>query len=146
MQPPLDAPFSHTTGTGYVAPYRGQYDDALNNGREVWVLLAEVTGALDETTAALLRKLATRAATKGMPDRTAYGRTRAATRDFFTHHTRALSLAIATAVGEAIRPRMPALSKAVCLADRPPLALRRYSGTPRGTYTRMVLSLLVRSS
>ena len=66
------------------------------------MLLAEVTGALDETTAALLRKLATRAATKGMPDRTAYGRTRAATRDFFTHHARALSLAIATAVGEAI--------------------------------------------
>ena len=66
------------------------------------MLLAEVTGALDETTAALLRKLAARAATKGMPDRTAYGRTRAATRDFFTHHARALSLAIATAVGEAI--------------------------------------------
>ena len=97
-----DAPFNHTTGTGYVAPHRGQYDDALSKGREVWVLLAEVTGALDETTAALLRKLATRAATKGMPDRTAYGRTRAATRDFFTHHARALSLAIATAVGEAI--------------------------------------------
>ena len=50
----------------------------------------------------LLRRLATTAALENHPDRTAYGKCRSATRDFFTHHVRALSLAIATAVGEAI--------------------------------------------
>ena len=39
---------------------------------------------------------------KGHADRTCYGNGRAAPRDFLTHHTRALSIAIATAVGDAI--------------------------------------------
>ena len=97
-----DAPLNHSTGDGYVAPHDGQYKDALAHGREVWVLVAEVTGALDETTAALLRRLATKAEMKGHTDRTWYGSARAAPRDFLTHHTRALSLAIATAVGDAV--------------------------------------------
>ena len=75
---------------------------SLAHGREVWVLVAEVTGALDETTVALLRRLATKAEMKGHTDRTCYGSARAAPRDFLTHHTRALSLAIATAVGDAV--------------------------------------------
>ena len=95
-------PFDHNTGAGYVAPHDGQYKDALSHKREVWVLVAEVTSALDETTAALLRRLATKAEIKGHADRTSYGSARAAPRDFITHHTRALSLAIATAVGDAV--------------------------------------------
>jgi hypothetical protein len=97
-----DGPFDHATGRGYVAPHPGQYADALANGRQVWVLVAEVTSALDSTVAALLRLLGSRAKVKGHRDGTAYGASRMATRDFATHHMRVLSLAIASSIGESI--------------------------------------------
>ena len=43
----------------------GQYADALSKGRQVWVLVAEVTGALDATVAALLRLLGSRCVAHG---------------------------------------------------------------------------------
>ena len=90
------------TGKGYVAPHKGQYADALSTGRQVWVLVAEVTGALDATVAALLRLLGSRTKVKAYRDGTVYGASRMATRDFGTHHMRVLSLAIASSVGESI--------------------------------------------
>ena len=66
------------------------------------MLVAEVTGALDTTVAALLRLLGSRAKVKGHRDGTAYGASRMATRDFATHHMRVLSLAIASSIGESI--------------------------------------------
>ena len=95
-------PFDHATAKGYVAPHKGQYADALSKGSQVWVLVAEVTGALDATVAALLRLLGSRAKIKGHRDGTVYGASRMATRDFATHHMRVLSLAIASSVGESI--------------------------------------------
>ena len=69
-----DGPFDHATGKGYVAPHKGQYADALSKGRQVWLLVAEVTGALDATVAALLPLLGSRAKVKGHRDGTVYGR------------------------------------------------------------------------
>jgi hypothetical protein len=116
------APFNHSTGDGYVALHDGQYKDALSHQREVWVLVAEVTGALDETTAALLRRLATKAEMKGHADRTCYGSARAAPRDFMTHHTRTLSLAIATAVGDAITMHASIIKSRLAAPPLPHLA------------------------
>ena len=50
--------------------------------------VAEVTGAVDSTTDALIGRLAGRAAIPGHRDGTVYGESRDATRDFRTHHTR----------------------------------------------------------
>ena len=89
------APFDHVTGKYYVAPHKGQYVDALSKGRQVWVLVAEVTGAgstpprrgYPRGCAARAPWLARQAAkVKGHRDDTAYGASRMATRDFATHH------------------------------------------------------------
>ena len=75
--------------------------------------LSEVTGALDATTAALLRRLGAKAAMKGHRDGTAYGTAATATHDFVTHHMRALRrLSVATSVGESM------IEWASCLKSR----------------------------
>ena len=79
-----------------------QYSDALGKGKEVWVLVAEVTGALDESFFRLLAVLHGRSKMTGHRDGTVYGASRAATHSFFTHHKRMLSLAIAVSVAESI--------------------------------------------
>ena len=66
------------------------------------MLVAEVTGALDTTVAALLRLLGSRAKVNGGPSRLHDGTTHGDARDFATHHMRVLSLAIASSTGESI--------------------------------------------
>ena len=57
---------------------------------------------MDATLATRLAQLHAKAGVAGRRDGTVYGRARAAPRAFITHHTRAISLAITTAVGEAL--------------------------------------------
>ena len=66
------------------------------------MLTAEVTGALDESFDALMSLSHARSRITGHRDGTRYGSSRAATRSFYTHHKRMLSLAIAVSVGESI--------------------------------------------
>ena len=85
-----------------MAAHDGQYADALSKGREVWVLVAEVTGALDASVFQLLAQLHGRAQVTGHRDGTVYGASRAATHSFFTHHKRMLSLAVAVSVAQSV--------------------------------------------
>ena len=91
------------------------------------MLVAEVTGALDTTVAALLRLLGSRAKVKGHRDGTAYGASRMATRDFATHHMRVLSLAIASSIGESIVQHARALKSDLAA---PPTPLATSCGAP----------------
>ena len=97
-----DGPFDHATGKGWVAPHEGKYSHALGQGREVWVLVAEVTGALDETFHELLQVCSAKARIPNHRDGTRYGMSRAATRSFCAHHMRMFSLAVAMAVAISI--------------------------------------------
>ena len=60
---------------------------------------------------------------------TCYGSARAAPRDFLTHHTRALSLAIATAVGDAITMHASIIKSR--LAAPPPPAWPTSGASPK---------------
>jgi hypothetical protein len=90
---PGQAPFDHSTGVGYVAPHKGHYADALAKHRTVQLLLVETTGAVHLDTVGLLCAWHNEARTEGHSDRTVYGRSRTATKSFFTHHVRLISLA-----------------------------------------------------
>ena len=99
---PGEPPLNHSTGTGRVEAHAGQYADALDRGKEVWVLTAEVTGALDESFDRLMSLCHARSRITGHRDGTRYGSSRAATRSFYTHHKRMLSLAVAVSVAESV--------------------------------------------
>ena len=76
--------------------------DALAKKREVWVLVAEVTGALDESFEELLQVCGAKARIPNHRDGTRYGTSRSATRSFRAHHMRMMSLAIAISIAVAI--------------------------------------------
>ena len=90
-----DKPFNHRTGLGYVAPHAGHYADALSKGTNVVLVLVETTGAVHPNVASMLRAWHNEAGEPGHADRTKYGTSRSATRSFFSHHLRLISLAAA---------------------------------------------------
>ena len=86
-------PFDHATGTGYVARRRGHYHDALSHHRHVVIVLVETTGAVHSDTVGMLYAWHNEARSEGHADRTVYGKARTATRSFYAHHLRLISLA-----------------------------------------------------
>ena len=86
-------PFDHATGTGYVAQHRGHYHDALSHHRHVVIVLVETTGAVHSDTVGMLYAWHNEARSEGHADRTVYGKARTATRSFYAHHLRLISLA-----------------------------------------------------
>ena len=79
---------------GYVMAHDGDYADALNKGYGLTILVAESTGAISATFAALLRRYARLASEPGVTDYTAYGESSSSPRDFYGHHLAAYSAAI----------------------------------------------------
>ena len=78
---------------GRVAAHKGHYADGLAKGKTVVLLLTETTGAVEGTAVGALRAWHNESRTPGHADRTAYGWGRGATKSFFAHHLRLISLA-----------------------------------------------------
>ena len=87
--PPLD----HATGAGYVAAHKGHYHDALSKRRNVVLVLVETTGAVHPDAVGMLHAWHNESRIEGHADRTVYGKARTATKSFFAHHLRLISLA-----------------------------------------------------
>ena len=94
-----DPPFDHATRNGWLKHKDGQYYDALHVKRSIVILwLVEAFGGVCGAADAALHppasaRLARRSEGKNATDRTRYGRTRASTRSFVTHHLQQLSKA-----------------------------------------------------
>ena len=91
-----DKKFDHTTGKGWVAARKGDYDDALRvkkNGLSPFFF--ESTGAASPHTFHTIKQLAEK--NKGdvrRRDGTSYSRNRRATKSFLSHHLQSISMAI----------------------------------------------------
>ena len=73
--------------------HRGHYHDALSHHRHVAIVLVETTGAVHPDTVGMLYAWHNEARSEGHADRTVYGKARTATRSFYAHHLRLISLA-----------------------------------------------------
>ena len=80
-----------------IKAHDGHYADALSKGYGLTILVAETTGAITPSFAALLRRYARLASEPGVSDYTAYGESRSSPRDFYSHHLAAHSAAIVLA-------------------------------------------------
>ena len=119
---PQDRPLNHATGRGWVKEVKGHYHDALFVKKSrVVVWLVEATGGVCPHACAHGRRLAERARAAGGSDRTKYGRARASTRSFYTHHMQQIVKAAVVYDARAIRVQMG------CLKQR---ALARAGASP----------------
>ena len=95
--------FDRATGEGFVGACKGQYADALAKGHGVSLHHAESTGALGAVFMATLRVLAVRQSRlRGATDLTQYGKGRASSKAFLTHHVANISTAIQAADANAV--------------------------------------------
>ena len=89
MGTPNQPPLNHLTGKGYVRARTGYYDDALTVKHSVVIaLITECFGGI--APAAFARLLENHKATRepNALDRTKYGKLRARTKSYLTHHLR----------------------------------------------------------
>jgi hypothetical protein len=91
--------FRHDLGTGFVAKHSGCYADALSKGHRTSLLVTEALSGVHRDVSSLIHHLSQ--APPGT-DTTEYGSARSATRSFYTHHLRLVSLAIAIGVAKQI--------------------------------------------
>ena len=119
------AQLNHANGAGYVAAHDGHYADALSKHRNVVLMLVETTGAVHPDAVGMLNAWHNETRIEGHADRTVYGTARDATKSFFTHHLRLISLAAnvgaAMAVTRWAKAAKSKLMRDVTLADFMPI-------------------------
>ena len=126
---PGERPFDHRTGVGSIKAKKGDYDDALQKGHPVTLLLSEPSGALCPNYIRLLRACAKKVKENPGIDTTTYGNSRSSTKSFFAHHLAAASSAIVGAFANSIMNTAASLMVLATLASSAPGTAHAHSRT-----------------
>ena len=109
-----DGPLNHKTGRGWVRYRTGAYEDGMQKGARVTVLLTESTGAVSFDALKYVAYLSRRARGRKSRDSTSYGRSNTSATHFYTHHVQRLSMAAAIGDVKAIHENLTGLKQLAC--------------------------------
>ena len=109
-----DGPLNHKTGRGWSRYRTGAYEDGMQKGARVTVLLTESTGAVSFDALKYVAYLSRRARGRKSRDSTSYGRSNTSATHFYTHHVQRLSMAAAIGDVKAIHENLTGLKQLAC--------------------------------